>query len=158
MPLQVGSGELSNHVTPDFRGLAAEEEEEGARESTHHEIATQSAQRIPFLKNRESCGHKKTAPVLTGAKLPWFSRFARAWLAASAGWPLAHGCLGGRTKAFYGLSAPVEEATPWGGAATWAAKLFAINRTCTSLVFTGLVSSSPAEATSTLPRATKCIR
>ena len=25
---------------------------------------------------------KKTAPVETGAKLPWFSRVARAWLAA----------------------------------------------------------------------------
>jgi|SRR5665213_284819 len=129
-------------------------------DSVMAKVATPSAQRIPFRKNGESCEYKKTAPVLTGAKLPWFSRFARAWLAASAGWPLAHGCLGGRTKAFYGLSAPVEGATPWGGAATWAAKLFAINRTCTSLVLTraGLVSVLSAEATSTLPRATKCIR
>ena len=59
---------------------------------------------------------------------------------------------------FYGLSAPVEEVTPWGDVAPWAAKLFAITRTCTSLVFfIGLVSS-PAEATSeatwALPRAT----
>jgi hypothetical protein len=63
MPLQVGSGGLSNHVTPDFRGLAAEEEEEGARSSSHDEIAKQSAQKNPVSEEqRELRAQKKRPP------------------------------------------------------------------------------------------------
>ena len=56
--------------------------------------------------------------------------------------------------AAYGRSAPVEEATPWGGVDSWAAKLFSINRMCTLLVLTGWVPASPAVATWALPSAT----
>src|ERR1700761_8854 len=39
-----------------------------------------------FLAFAIIAGHKKKRPLyLTGAKLPWFSRVARAWLAAYGG-------------------------------------------------------------------------
>ena len=77
---------------------------------------------------------KKTAPVLTGAKLPWFSRVARALLAANGGVAVgAERSLRGVATQHYCCSAPVEDAIPWGDVEPWAAKLFSINLICTVL-------------------------
>ena len=55
-----------------------------------------------------------------------------------------------------GRSAPVKGAALWGDAASWAAKLFSINRMRTLFAFAERVSPSPAAEA--LPRATECIR
>lgn len=78
---------------------------------------------------------KNRPPSLTGAKLPWFSRVARALLAANGGVAVgAEGSLRGvAVQHYWCCSAPVEDAIPWGDVAPWAAKLFSINLICTSL-------------------------
>jgi len=90
---------------------------------------------VPFVSL--DLPQKKTAPVFTGAKLPWFSRVARAWLAAYGGvavWRRSRAS--GRSLAAifitaalcqlrrerFGVDAPAR-----------AAKLFSINRRCTLL-------------------------
>ena len=75
---------------------------------------------------------KNRPPSLTGAKLPWFSRVARALLAANGGVAVgAEGSLRGVATQHYCCSAPVEDAIPWGDVVPWAAKLFSINLICT---------------------------
>jgi len=81
------------------------------------------------------CCEKKNGPrYLTGAKLPWFSRVARALLAANGGVAVgADGSLRGVATQHYCCTAPVEDAIPWGDVVPWAAKLFSINLMCTVL-------------------------
>src|ERR1700722_17073248 len=83
---------------------------------------------------RELYTQKKRPPSLTGAKLPWFSRVARALLAANGGVAVgAEGSLRGVATQHYCCTAPVEDAIPWGDVVPWAAKLFSINLMCTVL-------------------------
>ena len=79
---------------------------------------------------------KKRPPLLAGAKLPWFSRVARALLAAYGGVAVgAEGSLRGvaTQHLYWCCSVPVEDAIPWGDVVPWAAKLFSINLICTTL-------------------------
>ena len=87
---------------------------------------------------------KNRPPSLTGAKLPWFSRVARAFLAANGGVAVGadRSLRGGGCAASYGRSAPLKDAIPWGDVEPWAAKLFSINLICTVL----LIFSFGAEA------------
>jgi hypothetical protein len=106
--------------------------------STEREVGTLalvSRSSLPRAKSKNLPPEKNRPPSLTGAKLPWFSRVARALLAANGGvaagadWSLR----GGGYAASYGRSAPVEDAIPWGDVVPWAAKLFSINLICTLL-------------------------
>ena len=84
------------------------------------------------MPRRVCLAQKKRPPSLTGAKLPWFSRVARALLAANGGVAVgAEGSLRGVATQHYCCSAPVEDAIPWGDVVPWAAKLFSINLICT---------------------------
>src|SRR6266568_7741713 len=86
---------------------------------------------------------KNRPPSLTGAKLPWFSRVARALLAANGGVAVgAERSLRGVATACYGRSAPVEDAIPWGDVESWAAKLFSINLICTVLLMRALCAGA----------------
>ena len=86
---------------------------------------------------------KNRPPSLTGAKLPWFSRVARALLAANGGVAVgAEKSLRGVATACYGRSAPVEDAIPWGDVVSWAAKLFSINLICTVLLMRALCAGA----------------
>ena len=107
--------------------------------------------------------------------MPWFSRVARALLAANGGVAVgAEKSLRGVATACYGRSAPVEDAIPWGDVESWAAKLFSINLICTTFLvrafFAGAgfafgsagvvlaVASVVVSAIWALPKATECIR
>jgi hypothetical protein len=88
------------------------------------------SERLPKYPRQQ----KKRPPSLTGAKLPWFSRVARALLAANGGVAVgAEGSLRGVATQHYCCTAPVEDAIPWGDVVPWAAKLFSINLMCTVL-------------------------
>ncbi len=103
---------------------------------------------LPAQKNRP--------PFSTGAKLPWFSRVARACLAARR----RGGRRGGREPqgVAYAVvayrSAPVIDATAWGAVSSWAAKLFSISRMCTLLWRTRSGVSLSGVVTFALPIAT----
>ena len=107
------------------------------------------------------CGYQKKGPRSCGGHVALVLSWRESFVGGQRrGGPSARkNSLGGGLLP-YGRSAPVEEATPWGGATSWAAKLFSINRTCTLLVLirAGLESSSPTVVTGTLPRATACKR
>jgi len=100
---------------------------------------------------------KKRPPLSTGAKLPWFSRVARAFLAAIR--PGSRGAgksLRGWLTA-YAVSAPIVDYMPWGDVESGAAKLFSINRMCTVplRMRAGLaLASALGSTTGELPRAT----
>ena len=66
--------------------------------------------------------------------MPWFSRVARALLAANGGVAGGtEGSLRGWLHSYFCCSVPVEDAIPWGDVVPWAAKLFSINLICTLL-------------------------